>query len=215
MQQNKFMYKYNVETSNYEKHPEWVIDTEGSNLIDIVKHKAVDPIRTISNDIHEVYNVLGIEACRHVLINEINEIFEQSSSYVNSRHLALLADVMTNKGSLMSIDRHGINKSDRGPLAKCSFEETPDVIAKAAIFGELDIVTGVSSNIMLGQEVPIGTGSIDILFDEEKFKEYLKELPTIEEGLEEYGVHDESEKSKYIDQLCTANMFGDDLYDNL
>ena len=191
------------------------IDTEGSNLIDIVKHRAVDPIRTISNDIHEVYDVLGIEACRHVLINEINEIFEQASSYVNSRHLALLADVMTNKGSLMSIDRHGINKSDRGPLAKCSFEETPDVIAKAAIFGELDSVNGVSSNIMLGQEVPIGTGSIDVLFDEEKFKEYLETLPTIEEQYEEYEMDEETNKSKYIDQMCTENMFEDNTFDNL
>ena len=73
----------------------------------------------------------------------------------------------------MSIDRHGINKSDRGPLAKCSFEETPDIIAKAAIFGELDPMNSVSSNIMLGQEVPIGTGSIDIMFDEEKYMEYI------------------------------------------
>jgi len=75
----------------------------------------------------------------------------------------------------MSIDRHGINKSDRGPLAKCSFEETPDIIARAAIFGELDKIQSVSSNIMLGQEVPIGTGSIDILFDEEKYYEHLSQ----------------------------------------
>ena len=76
----------------------------------------------------------------------------------------------------MSIDRHGINKSDRGPLAKCSFEETPDIIAKAAIFGELDKVKSVSSNIMLGQEVPIGTGSVDMLFDEEKYFEKIIEV---------------------------------------
>ena len=81
----KDIYKYNVETSNYDNIPEWVIDTEGSNLIDIVKHPAIDPVRTISNDIHEVYDVLGIEACRHVLINEINQI-------LNGTHLLSPSD---------------------------------------------------------------------------------------------------------------------------
>ena len=79
---------------------------------------------------------------------------------------------MTNKGFIMSIDRFGINKSDRGPLAKCSFEETPDIVlAKAALFGELDHINGVSSNTMMGQEVPIGTGAIDLFFDENSFNQ--------------------------------------------
>ena len=88
---------------------------------------------------------------------------------------------MTNKGYVMSVDRHGINKSDRGPLAKCSFEETPEILAKAAIFGELDPLTGVSSNIMMGQEIIGGTGSIDLIFDEETYNERIEELRKIEE----------------------------------
>ena len=216
MMKKDYIYKYNVDTNNFDKNPEWIIDTEGSNLLDIVSHYAVDPFRTISNDIHEVYNILGIEACRQILIQEINDIFEQSSSYVNNRHIALLADVMTNNGILMSIDRHGINKSDRGPLAKCSFEETPDVIAKAAIFGELDTINGVSSNIMLGQEVPIGTGSIDILFDEEKFLEYLQDSPDISENIsiesENDVIESKSIKDTYIETMCQLNMFEDNSF---
>ena len=162
------LYKFNIDSNSFEKNPEWVIDTEGSNLIDIFKHPAVDSTRTFSNDIHETLEVLGIEAARNILINEINEVFAQSSSYVNNRHLSLLADTMTNKGYLMSIDRHGINKSSRGPLAKCSFEETPDILAKAAIFGEIDNVQEYLQ-ILCWSEVPCGTGSVDILFDEEKY----------------------------------------------
>ena len=75
---------------------------------------------------------------------------------------------MTNTGGLMSIDRFGINRGNIGPLAKCSFEETTDQLFKASIFGELDKLNGVSSNIMMGQIAPCGTGATEILLDESK-----------------------------------------------
>ena len=120
---------------------------------------------------------------------------------------------MTNNGILMSIDRHGINKSDRGPLAKCSFEETPDIIARAALFGELDLVKGVSSNIMLGQEVPIGTGSVNLLFDEEKFIEMSKEIMVSETKEEKIEI--DTEKQEFLDKLCKPDNFIDNMFDNL
>jgi DNA-directed RNA polymerase II subunit RPB1 len=166
--------RYNYTSQKFDKIVEWVLDTDGTNLIDILANQNIDSTRTMSNDIREIYETLGVEAARQAIYNEIYTVFKIAGSHVNSRHIQLLADIITNRGSLMSIDRHGINKSDRGPLAKCSFEETPDIIARAAIFGELDKIQSVSSNIMLGQEVPIGTGSIDILFDEEKYFEYIK-----------------------------------------
>ena len=101
----------------------------------------------------------------------------------------------------MSIDRHGINKSDRGPLAKCSFEETPDIIARAAIFGELDKVTSVSSNIMLGQEVPIGTGAIDIMFDEET---YFKNIVNVRDIHGEEDIEAEEEDPEFKDAYCNS-----------
>jgi hypothetical protein len=113
---------------------------------------------------------------------------------------------MTNRGSIMAIDRHGINRSERGPLAKCSFEETPDIISKAAVFGEYDKISGVSSNIMLGQEVRAGTGFSDILFDE---NEYLKHISSL-------GVEDNAEEIDFNPELikdgdndyCEEENFG-------
>ena len=68
----------------------------------------------------------------------------------------------------MSIDRFGINRGDIGPLAKCSFEETTDQLFKASIYGELDKLNGVSSNIMMGQIAPCGTGATEVYLDESK-----------------------------------------------
>jgi DNA-directed RNA polymerase II subunit RPB1 len=166
---------YEAVLKEFQQKTRWTIQTDGTNLKDIFMHPAVNACETFSNDIYEIYETLGVEAARQAIFNEIYEVFNLGGAYVNSRHIQLLADIITNRGGLMSIDRHGINKSDRGPLAKCSFEETPDIIARAAIFGELDKIQSVSSNIMLGQEVPIGTGSIDILFDEEKYYEHLSQ----------------------------------------
>ena len=137
-----------------------------NNLLDILIQKNINTEKTISNDVNEVYQILGIEAARQVLFNEINEVLEEEG--VNYRHLSLLVDTMTNRGALLSIDRHGINRSDIGPFAKCSFEETSDMLIKAGVFGEYDKVNGVSANIMLGQIPPCGTGDTEILIDEEK-----------------------------------------------
>ena len=165
-------------------------------------------------------DIFGIEAARTLIINEIQDIFEQSSSYVNFRHLSLLADIMTNKGYIMSVDRHGINKSNRGPLAKCSFEETPDIILKAALFGEVDHVRGVSSNIMLGQEPLIGTGSIDVMFDEDKYFESILELsqetPTEEDDIPEQPEQSEEPidytEKKLLRNVCHPELFSDNIF---
>ena len=94
---------------------------------------------------------------------------------MNYRHLSLLIDTMTYKGQLMSIDRHGINRGDIGPLAKSSFEETTDMLINASIFAEYDNVNGVSANVMLGQLAPCGTGDSEILLDEEYLYELMKD----------------------------------------
>ena len=179
--------------------PQWLIYTDGSVLLDLLNHEKVDFTKTISNDIQEIYDILGVEAARCAIINELTEVIEDAGSYVNSRHIALLADIMTTRGGLMSIDRHGINRSERGPLAKCSFEETPDIIVKAAMFGEYDHMEGVSGNIMMGQTVPIGTGSVDVLFDEER---YIDALASIEE--EEDTISDLPPKRS---EYCKEHMF--------
>ena len=154
--------------NTYERKEEWVLNTNGVNILDICNHKYVDSSKTYSNDIYEMYETFGIEATRTILLDEIKEVIESSGNYVNNRHLYLLCDIMTNRVDLMSIDRFGINRGDNGPLAKCSFEETTDQLFKASIFGEYDALNGVSSNIMMGQIPPCGTGDTEILIDESK-----------------------------------------------
>lgn len=183
---NKEKYdRYNFETQKFDKIIEWVLDTDGTNLMDILANPNIDSTRTISNDIREIYESLGIEAARTALYNELINITGDGS--MNYRHLSLLIDTMTYKGYLMSIDRHGINRGDIGPLAKSSFEETTDMLINASIFSEYDNVNGVSANVMLGQQPPCGTGDSQIVLDEEHMIEIMKhiKLNNIEEQDEE------------------------------
>lgn len=170
---NKKKYdRYNNETQKFDKIIEWVLDTDGTNLIDVLANQNIDSTRTISNDIREIYDTLGIEAARNALYQELINITGEDS--MNYRHLSLLIDTMTYKGTLMSIDRHGINRGDIGPLAKSSFEETTDMLINASIFSDYDNVNGVSANVMLGQQPPCGTGDSQIILDEEHMIELIK-----------------------------------------
>ena len=143
----------------------WVLDTVGSNLKQILSLDTVDANKTYSNNIQEVYRTLGIEAARQCIFNEINEAFEANGNYINYHHLALLCDRMCATKKMVSVFRHGINNDDIGPIAKASFEETPEMFLRAARHAELDLMTGVSSNIMCGQEGYYGTGSFQILLN--------------------------------------------------
>lgn len=156
---------------DYTQKDEWVLDTNGSNLQDIMNLENIDFSRTITNDVVEIHKVLGIEAARDAIVNELADVITSGGSYVNYRHIALLADTMTSRGFIMSVDRHGMKKSSKQTFAKCSFEETPDILYKAALFGDYDTMDGVSANIMMGQEIKVGTGSFEVLFDEKKFFE--------------------------------------------
>ena len=154
----------------------------------------VDSTRTISNDIIEVYELLGIEASRSLLLDQLDEVFIE---YINVRHIELLCDLMTSTGELISINRQGISRSDIGPLAKCSFEDTTDQLIRAGIFGEIDYLEGVSSNIMMGQKIHAGTNNCEILLDEEKLGE-LMEDDSDEEGFNEV---EETDIDKLFDSI--------------
>jgi DNA-directed RNA polymerase beta' subunit len=158
----------------YEPVEQYVLDTDGSNFIKVMNHPAVDGTRLYSTNVWDVYEILGVEATRAVLFNEINGLFD--SVGVNYRHLCLLCDVMTRFGKLMSIDRYGINKNDIGTLAKASFEETEKILLKAALFGEMDPVTGVSANIMMGQPIRGGTAFSQIMMDDQALTQLLKDV---------------------------------------
>ena len=159
-----------LKDGNYNKEDHWVLDTVGTNLPDILTIPDIDHSKTYSNDIQEIYRTLGIEAARQSIYNELEEAFEDSS-YINYHHLALLCDRITATSSMVSIFRHGINNDDIGPIAKASFEETPEMFLRAARHAELDNMTGVSANVMCGQEGYFGTGYFQVLLDINKMAE--------------------------------------------
>ncbi|KAF2148296.1 putative DNA-dependent RNA polymerase II largest subunit [Myriangium duriaei CBS 260.36] len=146
---------------------EWFLDTSGVALKDVLVIEGVDATRTTSNHFIEIFNCFGIEATRAALMRELKQVLSFDGSYVNYRHLSLLVDVMTARGNLMAVTRHGINRADTGALMRCSFEETVEILFDAASSGELDDCRGVSENIILGQLAPSGTGEFDILLDRE------------------------------------------------
>ncbi|PGH06206.1 hypothetical protein AJ79_06594 [Helicocarpus griseus UAMH5409] len=145
---------------------EWVLETSGSALGDVLTIPGVDTTRTYSNQFVEILEVFGIEATRTALLRELTQVLAFDGSYVNHRHLALLVDVMTSRGFLMAVTRHGINRADTGALMRCSFEETVEILLDAAAFAELDDCRGVSENLILGQLAPAGTGEFDVYLDQ-------------------------------------------------
>ena len=142
---------------------EFVLYTEGSAFGDVLPLEGVDASRTTSNNIHEVYRNLGVEAARETIINETMETLrEQGLDDVNIRHLMLVADIMTNRGEIESIGRHGISGSKDSVLARAAFEVTVNHLLDGAVHGEEDDLDGVIENVIVGKPVSIGTGDVDL-----------------------------------------------------
>jgi DNA-directed RNA polymerase II subunit RPB1 len=181
--QDKDLVEFSEEEGVYKQVTQYVLDTDGTNYLAVMNHPYVDGSKLISSHVHDIYKLLGVEAARATLLNEMTTLFEEAG--VSNRHLGLLCDVMTRIGGLMSVDRYGINKNDIGPIAKASFEETEKILLKAALFGELDPVTGISANIMMGQPIRGGTGFFQVLLDEAAYMRLQEGLPPLEEQEEE------------------------------
>ncbi|KAF9875789.1 hypothetical protein CkaCkLH20_06721 [Colletotrichum karsti] len=148
-----------------ERCNEWYLDTSGTALRQVLAVDGVDSTRTYTNHLWQVVEVFGIEAARSALVRELTQVLAFDGSYVNHRHLALLCDVMTYRGTISAVTRHGINRADTGALMRCSFEETVEILLEAAAVGELDDCRGISENVMLGQMAPMGTGHFEVLLD--------------------------------------------------
>jgi DNA-directed RNA polymerase II subunit RPB1 len=191
------------ENLNYVKKDEWVLDTVGSNLMDLLSLDFVDSSRTTSNSIIEIYNVLGVEAARQSIYDEFSEVIEFDSTYINYHHLSILCDRMSCNNKLVSVFRHGINNDNIGPIAKASFEETPEMFLKAARHGELDMIKGISSNIMCGQEGYYGTSSFKTLLDLDKLEE-LNVYNNEETEFEDMDINEELEKTN-VNSACNIN----------
>ena len=147
------------------KDEEWVIHTEGSNLKEILSFEGIDARRTTTNSIREIEDVLGIEAARQSIINEANNTLSEQGLTVDVRHIMLVADIMTSEGEVKSIGRHGISGEKSSVLARAAFEETGKHLLRASIRGEVDDLTGIIENIIIGQPIPLGTGSVGVKMD--------------------------------------------------
>ncbi|MCX8175110.1 MAG: DNA-directed RNA polymerase subunit A'' [Candidatus Micrarchaeota archaeon] len=138
------------------------IRTAGSNLAAIMKNPKVDAEKTYTNDVQEIARVLGIEAARSALVNEIKKVLDMQNLNVDIRHCMLLADAMTAEGEIKSIGRHGLSGEKAGVFARAAFEETVKHLINAATHGEEDRLIGVTENIIVGQTVPVGTGLVKL-----------------------------------------------------
>jgi DNA-directed RNA polymerase II subunit RPB1 len=167
------------EDGKFNKKEAWVLDTVGTNLLEILALDNIDVARTISNDIQEVYRVFGIEAARQAIFAELTEVIEFDSTYINYHHLSMLCDRMCYRNKPISIFRHGINNDNIGPIAKASFEETPEMFLRAARHAELDAMRGVSANVMCGQQGYFGTSAFQVMLDINAMAN--QEVPELEE----------------------------------
>jgi DNA-directed RNA polymerase II subunit RPB1 len=188
----------------YKKEDIWVLDTIGTNLLDVLGLSFIDNKRTMSNDIVEIYNVLGIEAARQAIYNELVEVVEFDGTYINFHNYSVLVDRMTYTEKLISIFRHGINNDNIGPIAKASFEETPEMFLKAAKHAELDTLRGISANVMCGQEGFFGTSAFQVILN-------IQEMQKLE-AASEYNIMDtDAEIEKFFgetnnpDDKCSMN----------
>ena len=162
--------------SKYARKDIWVLDTTGSNLLETMALDFIDNTRTYSNDIKEIFDVLGIEAARQIIYNEMNDVMEFSGGvYINYHHLSLLCDRMTCTKDMVSIFRSGILNDDIGPIAKGTFEVHTEVFLDAARHGEFDHMRGVSANVMCGQYGYYGTNAFNVVLD-------LQEMATLGEA---------------------------------
>ena len=178
----------------YKKQDIWVLDTIGTNLLDVLGLDYIDKNRTFSNDIVEIYNVLGIEAARQAIYNELVDVIEFDGTYINYHNFSVLVDRMTFTHKMISIFRHGINNDNIGPIAKASFEETPEMFLKAARHGELDTLRGISANVMCGQEGFFGTSCFQVVLD-------IEEMQKLEAASEYKFVDAEAEIEKFFGEF--------------
>jgi DNA-directed RNA polymerase subunit A' len=141
---------------------EWFIQTAGSNLGKVVAVQGVDPTRVYTNNVHEVAQVLGIEAARSTLVREVMSTLDEQGLEVDVRHIFLVADLMTSKGYIQQIGRHGIAGAKSSVLARAAFEITVPTLAEAAVKGETEDLKGVTENVIVGLPIPVGTGMIEL-----------------------------------------------------
>ena len=184
-----------VEEDNgtYNRKEIWVLDTIGTNLLGLLSLDNIDVNNTFTNDIQEVYRILGVEAARQIIYNELAEVIEFDGTYINYHNFSLLCDRMTFTSKLISITRFGVNSDNIGPIAKASFEETPEMFLNAARYAEMDNMRGISANVMCGQEGYFGTSCFQVFID-------IEEMKKLQEASKYEYIDEDEEIEKFFDE---------------
>lgn len=208
----KSRFVLDAETNSLKSKKHWCLDTEGTALREVFGrvtdekgNAIIDPSRTASNKIPEIYNVLGIEAARRKLFFEMREAYEAYGVNINYRHYSILIDTMCQRGSLMAVSRVGINRSEAGPLMRCSFEETVKVLMGAAAFGQFDPCVGVSANILLGSQAKVGTGLFDLVLNTATLRDAVTQELAVRSNTDQNVYHGLS--SVLVESAIPADLF--------
>lgn len=142
---------------------EYVLYTEGTALKDVINIEGVDMTRTTTNNVLEIYEVLGIEAARNAIIHEASSTLREQGLEVDIRHIMLVADLMTSDGEVKQIGRHGISGEKASVFARAAFEVTVNHLLDAGMRGNVDELRGVTENVIVGQPIKMGTGDIHLV----------------------------------------------------
>ncbi len=164
-----------------ETEPDFIISTKGTNLKEILKYEEIDCYRTTTNDIAEIYKVLGVEATRHAIVKEFKKVFDENGIPLNIRHIYLLADLITSNGKLQGVVRTGITGVKKSPFARAAFEETIKHMLNAAFYREKEELKGIVENIIVGQPINSGTGLVKLTLDPKGFEKMVKAKQKLEE----------------------------------
>jgi DNA-directed RNA polymerase subunit A" len=151
---------------NQNSNGDYWIKTIGTNLSEVLKMEEVDQKNTISNDIIEVSKVLGIEAARNLIVEEVNSTLQNVGLTVDLRHIFLIADAMCLDGTVRGIGRYGLSGEADSVLARASFEVPLKHLVEAGLYHESDPFKYVANNILSNQVIPIGTGGVELVVKE-------------------------------------------------
>ncbi len=146
-----------------EESGEYVLYTEGSVLKEVLAIDGVDATRTRTNNVNEIYEVMGIEAARAALIHEATETLKEQGLTVDVRHIMLVSDIMTVDGDVKPIGRHGISGEKASVLARAAFEVTVSHLLDSGMRGDVDELRGVTENVIVGQPIRLGTGNVKLI----------------------------------------------------
>jgi DNA-directed RNA polymerase II subunit RPB1 len=199
------------EEGKYVRKDVWVLDTTGTNLITVLGMDYIDATRTYSNDIRETFDILGIEAARQTIANELDETMGFSDVYINYHHTSLLCDRMACNMNMVPIFRSGILNDDIGPLAKSSFETHTEVLLNASRHAELDHMSGISGSVMMGQMSKAGTGAFQLVLD----MNAIRNMDDIEVDMRNKNEEIEKMFGKFEDATDACNKSNVEIQNNL